>query len=933
MAGRPRYVFRRWLRRTVQTHRLYTHVLLVAASTVSGIEAALAHGTGPQYAWIAAAALSAASVTAIEGTARSGAHRRRAAPDKLPELPGTFVGRSGDLRALEEKLEGRREALRKDRSQRNSPVVIYMYGPLGIGKSALAVTFARRIARRYPDGILFANLGEVGAPRDPGEVLGSLLDDLQSPASSLNTQLRADLFQGICADRKILVVLDAAHDASQVAALLPRNPECAVIVTSRRRIGGANSHLVQGPNADEAAAMLYAYAGVPPNTSPESVAEIVELCGRLPLALRSAGEQVARSSSFEELASLLRPEEHRLTRLDHGGHLIKERIRSEYERLSQSDKTALCRLALLSTTTFLPWVLVPLLEADLDEANNTVTRLSEAQLVQIADYDPSGLKRYLLPPLVWCFANTELETDAGRDAAEERLGEYRQNVISEILLQADPALSGLLARRIERSRPADENLDWLQRVSKNTSYWSRSEYGSLVKAIEASSRQGEWELCWRIAAQLGSCVPRYLNPKDYLPCFEQALSAAGRCQDDIGQIRVLLSKAESLVALERYAEASETWKQVQLKCGDPALRQGHAAEVDSLLTACLRNEGEAWLQLGCYGCAQSKFELALGKAAESRNTREQTLISILMAENDTSLRLEHWQDDTAYQDADRSGDGPRFRVSLALSEAARRRGHWADARGALEDAMRPNYGDARRRASVEYRHGRLCLSQWRAERPGLRRTALASAAVGHSATALVRFQAMGNYVGCVRARCLLARALIAAGQLAEAEHQIARAHQDAEQVSPSPPDVPMDIRSACTARIDRAEGELLLAQDRFGDAQKRLEEAARIFEKLSDSWSRAYAMLLLGKACRGSREYIPAMSHLFEARVAFERCGDIVSLTETVREQAMVAREQGVTDYRAEVRRLEKRMKTSTSAQGTTPGRSIRNRKRRRPEN
>ena len=109
------------------------------ASTVSGIEAALAHGTGPQYAWIAAAVLSAASVTAIEGTARSGAHRRRAAPDKLPELPGIFVGRSGDLQALEEKLESRREALRKDRSHRNSPVVIYLYGPLGIGKSALAV--------------------------------------------------------------------------------------------------------------------------------------------------------------------------------------------------------------------------------------------------------------------------------------------------------------------------------------------------------------------------------------------------------------------------------------------------------------------------------------------------------------------------------------------------------------------------------------------------------------------------------------------------------------------------------------------------------------------------------------------------------------------------------------------------------------------------
>ena len=63
-------------------------------------------------------------------------------------------------------------------------------------------------------------------------------------------------------------------------------------------------------------------------------------------------------------------------------------------------------------------------------------------------------------------------------------------MISEILIEGDAALSGLLARRIERSRAADESLDWLQRVSKNTSYWSRSEYGSLVKAIEALFRQG-----------------------------------------------------------------------------------------------------------------------------------------------------------------------------------------------------------------------------------------------------------------------------------------------------------------------------------------------------------------------------------------------------------------------------------------------------------
>jgi tetratricopeptide (TPR) repeat protein len=910
MPVRRGHIFRRWSRYILQTHRLYTHILLAATTTLSGIEATLVHGTTPQDIWIALAVLSAASISTIEGSAHRGTYRRLGVPKKLPELPKTYVERPDDIRVLQERFDEQRGARRADHDQSNSPVLIYIHGPLGAGKSILAVAFAKGIERHYPDGTLHENLGTVGDPRDTGEVLGSLLDQLQTPASSLDTQRRAELFQSVCANRRMLIVLDAARDSSQITSLLPRNSKCAVIITSRRRIGGANSHLVQSPSTDEATKILYAYAGrTHSNTYPENVAEIVELSGRLPLALRSAGEQVAENKSFEELALLLRPAAERLTRLDHGGHLIKKRILSEYERLSEADKLGLCRLALLPTTTFLPWVVAPLLDIGIEEANNTVTRLSEAQFVQIADRDPSGLKRYRLSPLIWCFANEELQGDPGSLQAEERLREYRQNVISEIIIRIDPELEGRLPRRINHGEPLGGGLDWLQRLAKNPSYWNRSEYGSLVKAIGSSFSQGEWELCWRIAAQLGSCVPRYLNPQAYLPCFDKALTAARQMNDEIGQIRVLLSQAESLVALERYNEAIEIWSQVQQKCSDTALRRDHTVEIEALETELLRNEGEAWLQLGCYAHAQGKFMLAKARAAESKNSIEESLITVLMAESDTSMHLEHWQDKEAYQSTDRSGDSTRFRASLGFSEAARRRGQWAEARSFLDSAMSPNYGDARRRAAVEYRHGRLCLSESRAMPTGSTRNALANAAVGHGATALVRFQGMENYIGCVRARCLLARALIAAGQLSEAEYQIKRAHQDAEQIASLPSDSDLDVRSPCTARIDRAEGELLLAQDRFGDAEQRLDEAARLFETLGDSWSRADTMLLLGKAHRGSRQYTRAMRYLFEARVAFEQCRDIASLTETVREQAKVTREQPTNNYSIEAQDLERQLR------------------------
>ena len=274
--ARTRYFFRRTFRGILQTRRLYTHVVLVSVSTVSAIEAALVHGSVAQPSWLAAAALSAASVTVVEGLAQGGAYRRWAVPWKLPELPSFFLGRSSDITSLSESFAEQRSTRRTNRAgHRNDPVLIYIYGQPGVGKSALAAVFAQTIARYYPDGVLAANLGEVGSPRDSGEVLGSFLDELQSPASSLDTQKRADLFQDICARGRFLVILEAAQDASQIAALLPRNPGCAAIITSRRRIGGASSHLVQVPNTGEAAEILYSYAGMPPNSCAESVAEIV----------------------------------------------------------------------------------------------------------------------------------------------------------------------------------------------------------------------------------------------------------------------------------------------------------------------------------------------------------------------------------------------------------------------------------------------------------------------------------------------------------------------------------------------------------------------------------------------------------------------------------------------------------------------------------
>lgn len=226
-------------------------------------------------------------------------------PRQLPLAIGHFTGRGPELAELDAVLG----------EHFTEVVVSAVSGTAGVGKTALAIHWAHRVRDRFPDGHLYVDLRgyDRELPLDHGDVLAGFLRALGVVDVPDDVEERAALYRSLLADRRVLVVLDNARTASQVLPLLPGSSGCFVIVTSRDalpelrvRYGAQGVDLDRLPPAD-AVRLLRSAIGHRVDESPDDATALVELCARLPLALRIAAEvAVTRPrASLGELVSEL----------------------------------------------------------------------------------------------------------------------------------------------------------------------------------------------------------------------------------------------------------------------------------------------------------------------------------------------------------------------------------------------------------------------------------------------------------------------------------------------------------------------------------------------------------------------------------------------------------------------------------------------------
>ncbi|MFE7503747.1 BTAD domain-containing putative transcriptional regulator [Promicromonospora sp. NPDC057488] len=384
---------------------------------------------------------SAPASASLARPASDAAAGRPPRPAQLPLDVTGFTGRSDDLRRLDELLPG------VDDGRAGQTVVITaIRGTAGVGKTALAVHWAHRVAHGFPDGQLYVNLRgyDPEQPMRPADALARFLTALGVPERDipLEDDDRAARYRSELADRRLLIVLDNAGSVAQVRPLLPGSGASTVVITSRDSLAGLvavhGAHRIDLdllPAAD-AADLVRRLIGERVDADPAAAELLAEQCARLPLALRVAAVLVTSQPDrpLADVVAELADLQERLELLDPGGdpyatvravfswsiQYLPDQAARTFRRLGLHPGPDLDQYAAAALTGLAP-----------NRARRVLETLVSAHLLH-----RTGPGRYGMHDLLRAYAihlTTIEDTDGDRHEAVERLlGYYQASALAAV---------------------------------------------------------------------------------------------------------------------------------------------------------------------------------------------------------------------------------------------------------------------------------------------------------------------------------------------------------------------------------------------------------------------------------------------------------------------------------------------------------------------
>jgi tetratricopeptide (TPR) repeat protein len=448
----------------------------------------------------------------------------------LPADAAEFTGREAEIGLIEADLQ--------------AGWVVVIAGMAGVGKSALAVRVAHRLKERFPGGQIYLNLrGADSQPVTVEAAVESLLralgvDPVQIPTDPAE---KAALYRSRVAQQPTLVVLDNAANARQVKDLLPGIGAC--LLTSRRQVDGmAGMKFVNLEALSPAEAFALFQKVLPParvQAEADAAKQIVDYCGRLPLALRIAAATLGMRSwqgrRLADYAHQLADERQRLDHLKMADLDIRASFELSYRELTVDGAHLLGWLALLPGD-FGTAILQPLIQQPDDTLQTALAELVDGRLV-----DPViGLgERYSLHDLMRLFALEKLKTQAqlgAVPAAKERLVMWcgaQADIWNDAL---NPRQRRQLAEAMATAAASEgfesaTLTDWEARLPQAAVQWFEVERRTLVSAVAWASEIQQWSLSVLLAANLAPFFQLRGYWIDWMTIQQQALTAAQQTDD------------------------------------------------------------------------------------------------------------------------------------------------------------------------------------------------------------------------------------------------------------------------------------------------------------------------------------------------------------------------------------------------------------------
>ncbi|MGW0518896.1 ATP-binding protein [Crossiella sp. NPDC003009] len=537
----------------------------------------------------------------IHGGVWFAAEREWPRPQQLPPSPSTFTGREPELAALNGALAG-------SATEGATVAISALNGAGGVGKTWLAVHWAHQNAYRFPDGQLFVDLRGFDPrqePMSPQEAVRGFLNALNVPPERIPAEEHAliGLYRSELQGRRMLVVLDNARDGEQVIDLLPGNPTCTVLITSRDRLAGLQVSTPFHPLEvtvldDEAARALLArrLGEAQLAAEPEATAELLRWCAGLPLALSIVAAQRDSSVSLARMAKKLKEESRRLAALDGGkSHSVQTVLSCSYQALPTAEARMFALLGMAPGQDISVAAAASLAGLPEAEVEQLLNELVDVSLVQCEH------ERYRMHDLVRLYAG-----DVARQHLSEQDWELAPRRLLDFYCHLAHGADVLIDRHhmpIELPALLEGCAPVLPETAAEAKTWFAAEHANLMAAQQLAVEMGWHAAVWQLAWTLTSYNLSQGYLRDNLTMWQAGTAAAAHLSDWRCRIQAHRHLGRACTQLGQHDEAL---RQLQLgleaaQAADDRLGQAHTH----------RAVASAWAQLKDYQQALAHSQAAL----------------------------------------------------------------------------------------------------------------------------------------------------------------------------------------------------------------------------------------------------------------------------------------------------------------------------------